>query len=85
MTAGPGVVAYTEQLLAYYHDPSAAPHDHPPAPPTPDVVIEVSAAVAQLAALVLEYQKTGQTPDQEPSPETKLAVAEMISARWKDA
>lgn len=76
--ADPAVHAYLEQLDAYFNDPGQAPHKHPPRPPSSDVAIEVGAAAAAVLAYILEYQKTGQLPDHEPSVQTKLEVANMI-------
>jgi hypothetical protein len=40
--------------------------------------MDASAAVAKVLGLILEYQKTGQLPGMEPSPEFRLAAAELI-------
>ena len=78
MTASPETVAYIKQVVAYYHDPANAPHDDPPKPPSVEVAMDASAAVAKVLGLILEYQKTGQLPGMEPSPEFRLAAAELI-------
>ena len=85
MTSGrdsnPAVVAYIEQVVAYLQDPTAAPHDDPPKPPTPEIGMDVAAECAKLMALFMDVHRTGKLPEDvsaDPSPESRLAVAELM-------
>lgn len=74
----PATLAHVEQFVAYYNDPAMAPHEHPPAPPTPEVACELTASIAQLIAIVLDYQETGELHADNPSVQAKLAAADLI-------
>jgi hypothetical protein len=76
--SSPAVIAHLEQLNAYYDDPTAAPHTDPPPPPSPEVAAELCAATAQLLAYIIEYRRSGQLPDREPSVQTRLDVADLL-------
>lgn len=81
MTASPETVAYLKQVRDYY---AAADRDgtdsyNPPQPPTPEVAMDASAAVAKIIGLILDYQKTGRFRGFEPTPEAQLAAAELIA------
>ena len=53
-------LAHMERLKAYYDDPAAAPHENPPTPPTPEIACELTASIAQLVAIAIDFERTGQ-------------------------
>jgi hypothetical protein len=74
----PALLAYLEQLQAYYEDPSVAPHNNPPRPPTQEMAIDLAAASAQILAIYFDYQATGEVHMQ-PSVQAQLTAAEYIA------
>lgn len=50
-------------------------------PPSVEIAMDVETLAAQIMALFVDYQKTGVVPDcdTEPSPESRLAAAELIA------
>ena len=69
-----------ERLKAYYDDPAAAPHENPPTPPTPEIAVKRSASIAQLVAIAIDFERTGQV-NMEPSMEAKITAAALIDER----
>ena len=64
MTASPETVAYLKQVRDYdaAADRDGTEPSNPPQPPTPEVAMDASAAVAKIIGLILDYQKTGRVP-----------------------
>lgn len=71
-----GAIAYLEQLVAYRNDASKAPHDNPPVP-TPDISNELAAIVAQIMAMAVDFERTGQMHE-DPSVAARLAAVDLI-------
>jgi hypothetical protein len=78
--ASPAAIAHLEQVMSYYSDPSQAPHDNPPKPPTADIAIELTASIAQLVAIAIDFERTGEI-HMEPSVEARMTAAEMVDKR----
>ena len=76
----PAALAHMERLKAYYDDPAAAPHENPPTPPTPEIACELTASIAQLVAIAIDFERTGQV-NMEPSMEAKMTAAALIDER----
>jgi hypothetical protein len=74
----PALLAYLEQLQAYFKDPARAPHENPPRPPSQEMAIDLAAAGAQILAIYFDYLATGEIHMQ-PSVEAQLTAAEYIA------
>ena len=74
----PAAIAYLEQRIAYFRDPTQAPHEDPPKPPSAEVAYEIVVAGAQISAILLDYKLTGEMHPDNPCPEAILAAGEMM-------
>ena len=76
--ASEAAIAHMEQLVAYHKDPTKAPHNNPPRPPSQEVAWELTASMAQIMAVLLDRMLTGEIHPDNPCPEAVLAAGELM-------